>query len=497
MSSDIEDGSGIVLDWSHDENSNHNSSNREHNFRQRRLSYTSHKVHSFDQEDEKEETDSQKEETLDGIHHDTAPTSPSFNGKGTEDSMNVTAMKRNQDDFKHGHVSKNLSSSPDLKRKKVETKFLHANFPPEPECPERKASKIYMHPPREDTHDQEIDSSDHETDNQENDWKKRHQFSHNHPSHTLPFPRDIVGTYSCHGMEPIYEEDFDLYSEELIDDGNAVSIAKINQDRGGIAFPFASCKKTALFGAYDGHGEGGELVAQYCLHQIPLRLERHEAFKRGDYKTAFTDVFLEVDDDLDRQVEIEPLYSGCTAVVALVQGDDIFLANAGDSRAVLAYQDPDRKDQGHFALDLTVDQNPDSPGEQERIEKMGGFVSPPPEEGLSARVWLDARFTQIGLAMARSLGDHAVKPVGVIAEPVVSHHKLREEDDFMIIATDGVWEFLSSQEAVDIVSSEINQGASYACQRLIEAAASKWHEHEGDYRDDITALVVRLRDLWK
>jgi serine/threonine protein phosphatase PrpC len=298
-------------------------------------------------------------------------------------------------------------------------------------------------------------------------------------------------------MEPIYEEDFDLYSEELIDNENAVSIAKINQDRGGIAFPFASCKKTALFGAYDGHGEGGELVAQYCLHQIPLRLERHEAFKRGDYKTAFTDVFLEVDGDLDRQVEIEPLYSGCTAVVALIQGDDIFLANAGDSRAVLAYQDPDRKDQGHLALDLTVDQNPNTPGEQERIEKMGGFVSPPPEEGLSARVWLDARCTQIGLAMSRSLGDHAVKPVGVIAEPVVSHHKLREEDDFMIIATDGVWEFLSSQEAVDIVSSEINQGASYACQRLIEAAASKWHEHEGDYRDDITALVVRLRDLWK
>jgi serine/threonine protein phosphatase PrpC len=501
MNSNIKDGPGIVLDSNDDECSNHNSSNMNKNFRQRRLSYTFHKVHSFDEEDDKEEPGTQKEEKKKNINKDSESTFPSDD----DDDDDLTTIKRSQDDMKYGHLSKSKSSSsssPEPKRVKVETKVLHANFPPQPECPERKASTIYMHPPRENTNDechilQEKDSSDNETENHTHDWKKRHQFSHNHPCHILPFPRDIVGTYSCHGMEPIYEDEYDDHVEKLVDDENAVSIAKINQDRGGIAFPFASCKKTALFGAYDGHGEGGELVAQYCLHQIPLRLEQHEAFQRGDFETAFKDVFLEVDKNLDNQIEIEPMYSGCTAVVALVQGDDIFFANAGDSRAVLAYHDSNTKDHGHLALDLTVDQNPDSPGEQERIEKMGGFVSPPPEEGLSARVWLDAGFTQIGLAMARSLGDHAVKPVGVIAEPVVSHHKLREEDDFLIIATDGVWEFLSSQEAVDIVSSEINQGASYACQRLIEAAASKWHEHEGDYRDDITAIVVRLRELWK
>jgi len=144
-----------------------------------------------------------------------------------------------------------------------------------------------------------------------------------------------------------------------------------------------------------------------------------------------------------------------------------------------------------------VDQNPDSPGEQERIERMGGFVTKQ-EEGLSARVWLDHNYSQIGLAMSRSFGDHAVRLVGVIAEPVVSEHTLREEDEFMIIATDGVWEFLSSQVVVDIVARDLDNGlgSSVACQHLIEAAAAKWHEHEGDYRDDITALVVRVKKLW-
>lgn len=65
-----------------------------------------------------------------------------------------------------------------------------------------------------------------------------------------------------------------------------------------------------------------------------------------------------------------------------------------------------------IAVNLSEDQNPNKPDEQARIEGAGGFVSPPPEPGLSARVWLDADFTQIGLAMARSIGDHAVSPVG-------------------------------------------------------------------------------------
>lgn len=101
--------------------------------------------------------------------------------------------------------------------------------------------------------------------------------------------------------------------------------------------------------------------------------------------------------------------------------------------------------------------------------------------------------------MARSLGDHAVKPVGVVADPVVTSYDLTEEDEFMIIATDGVWEFVSSEEAIAIVAGHLDagEGASRACQCLIEAAAAKWHDFEGDYRDDITALVVTFGKIWQ
>jgi len=258
-----------------------------------------------------------------------------------------------------------------------------------------------------------------------------------------------------------------------------------------------------------GHGQGGELVSQYAMHEIQRRLEQHEMFS-SNVAQAFMDTFVQVNNDLATEPYIEPQFSGTTACVGLLRKSQLICANVGDSRAVCARRKvvDDDRDSGtshvgggtphYHAIPLTQDQNPDSASELARIEQMGGFVSPPPEPGLSARVWLDPECTQIGLAMARSLGDYAVKDIGVIAEPVVTVHPIQPEDDFVIFATDGVWEFITSQEAVDVVGSHLSRydDATKACQALMELAAERWHDEEGDYRDDITALVVRLPLLW-
>lgn len=239
------------------------------------------------------------------------------------------------------------------------------------------------------------------------------------------------------------------------------------------------------------------MVSQFALHEIQSRLEKRPEFLT-DLEKAFKDTFLQVDDALQQEPLIEPLYAGTTACVALLRDDTLTVANAGDSRAVVARRTTaDDSTTRYQPIDLTIDQNPDLPEERIRIESMGGFVSPPPEPGLSARVWLDEGFSQIGLAMARSIGDHAVARVGVIAEPVVSTHTVVPEDEFLILATDGVWEFLTSAQAVEIVGANLSRGATKATQALIEAAAARWHDEEGDYRDDITALVIRLSELWK
>merc|ERR1712146_301804 len=263
-----------------------------------------------------------------------------------------------------------------------------------------------------------------------------------------------------------------------------------------------------------------------------------------DIQSAFKDAFVATDRKLINTPRIEPLYSGSTAVTALVKDRDIWVANAGDSRCTMAtlvdnYGDitkSGRIKKRLVAKDLSIDQNPDTPAEMKRILEMGGFVSPRPEPGLSARVWLDPDHTQVGLAMARSIGDHSVKGIGVIAEPEVLHHRFSVNDKFLIFASDGVWEFISSQEAVEIVAEylmfdeEDNESdymdtgevidedskkfdeekkeeskddrireekyrCNVACQKLIEIAAQRWREEEGDYRDDITCFVVRIPPL--
>lgn len=168
--------------------------------------------------------------------------------------------------------------------------------------------------------------------------------------------------------------------------------------------------------------------------------------------------------------------------------------------------------------------------ETQRVTKAGGFIAA--EDDMSEpRVWLDKYMNSSGLAMTRSLGDSAFTAVGVTPEPEISHHQIRSRDEFFIMATDGVWSVFSSQEAVDIVDGVAKRHpdqhlhASRAAQDLVTAgkegafnvvlavtvrgvltlpccrhvwvwvvctAARSWKADEGDYRDDITCLVIKL-----
>jgi protein phosphatase PTC2/3 len=437
-------------------------------------------------------------------------------------------------------------------------------------------------------------------------WKRRHVLT---DEDKLPFPKHVVGMYSCHGMEPVYDDDDNednVFDDEMDpggdddeDDENVLSIdgwnfppppplsttvttamdggvmqlqftpvrtwpgqtlpekestpirsappftpesptpypvshllqvqdgqqiaqmtfgaqtpvrpiapvkststAKINQDRGGVAYPYGNCPRTALFAVYDGHGQGGELVSQFALSEIQRRLVRHPDFPSPK---SFVETFVKVDEALRHEPLIDPNFAGTTACVVLMKNDELVVGNVGDSRAVVARRTGSpraiegNQSHGFSAIPLTEDQNPDFPGELERISMAGGYVTASPSPGLSARVWLDASCTQIGLAMSRSIGDHSVSAIGVIAEPVVINYQVDGNDEFLILASDGVWEFLDSQDAVDVVARNLQDrdDASKACQALIEAAAKRWHEEEGEYRDDITAIVVRLQHVWK
>eukprot|EP01041_Mallomonas_annulata_P007805 gene7805-15970_t len=284
---------------------------------------------------------------------------------------------------------------------------------------------------------------------------------------SLPFTANVLGKFSCHGIEP-------ANNPSGVHD-------KINQDRGCYVYPFNNAEDEMLFIVLDGHGQEGDRVSEFCMQQIVVTLEAHPSLAANP-GAALIDTF-ETTNRALTSTKIQYYSSGCTCVTVLMRGSTLWVANVGDSRAVVATTD----NKGRMrATGLTRDHKPNDPDEKARITSMGGFVSPPPEPGLSSRVWLDAKFKMIGLAMSRSLGDYAVKAVGVTATPEITTHELSENDKFIIMASDGVWEFISNQEAVDIVQSKIAFGAHVACEELIRQSAARWQHEEGDYRDDVS-----------
>ena len=358
------------------------------------------------------------------------------------------------------------------------------------------------------------------------DLRNHHHTTFAHPSsignQELAFFDDKVGAFSAHGIEPhpyiVREEASLLFSSNVEPQIVTLITQKINQDRGIVVQNFArGDQQTALFGVFDGHGRRGERVADFAMHEIPNRLRNHPKYQSNLHQ-AFVETYLSVDADIKQRAEIEPCHSGSTACVAVLQDSKLTVSNVGDSRAVIGrriseqgggtskamYSLPggptvDLPRRRYESISLTKDQNAKDPIEKRRVIKSGGFVAEPREPGLPARIYLDKECTLVGLAMSRSLGDHNMKQVGVIADPVITQHVVADQDEFLILASDGVWEFISCEEAVRIVGDCLDKGltASEASIQLIRHAMKLWKKIEGDYRDDITAIVVRLPQLFE
>uniref|UniRef100_A0A0A9BXE9 protein-serine/threonine phosphatase n=1 Tax=Arundo donax TaxID=35708 RepID=A0A0A9BXE9_ARUDO len=198
---------------------------------------------------------------------------------------------------------------------------------------------------------------------------------------------------------------------------------------------------------------------------------------------------------------VDDSMSGTTAVAALVAGAAIHVANVGDSRAVAGVWREGRV----VAEDLSWDQTPFRADERARVKACGarvmsveqveGMRDPEsegwvPDEGDPPRVWArDGLYP--GTAFTRSLGDVAAESVGVIAEPEVKSVEITPPHLFLVVASDGVFEFLSSQEVVDMVA--MYEDPRDACSAIAAESYKLWLQHE-NRTDDITIIIVHIRD---
>lgn len=201
-------------------------------------------------------------------------------------------------------------------------------------------------------------------------------------------------------------------------------------------------------------------------------------------KKRFTTAFHKMDERLRTHPKLRRcMTSGTTAVAMLVQGDDLVVGNVGDSRAILVSR---HQDGSLIAEQLTRDLKPDSPGERERIKECQGRVFALEDEPHTARLWLPNSDAP-GLAMARAFGDFCLKDHGLIATPEMSHRKVTKDDEFIVLATDGVWDVLSNKSVLDIIAS--CRSKEDAAKSVVDAAMRAWKLRNQAYRMDDCAVV--------
>uniref|UniRef100_A0A0E0JZR6 protein-serine/threonine phosphatase n=1 Tax=Oryza punctata TaxID=4537 RepID=A0A0E0JZR6_ORYPU len=298
----------------------------------------------------------------------------------------------------------------------------------------------------------------------------------------------------------------------------------VNQDAMIVWENFCSREDTIFCGVFDGHGPNGHLVAKRVRDLLPIKLGAdlgadegrqtstsnlksngdetgspgnmgRDAEQNGEYpeiftalRTSFLRAFNIMDRDLKLHKGIDCFFSGTTAVAVLKQGHNLIIGNLGDSRAILGTRD---KDNQLMAVQLTVDLKPNIPSEAQRIRQRRGRIFALPEEPEVARVWLP-KYNSPGLAMARAFGDFCLKDYGLISMPEVSYHRITEKDEFVVLATDGVWDVLSNTEVVSIVNRATSRAS--AARLLVESAHRAWRARFPTSKIDDCAVVCLFLD---
>ena len=304
---------------------------------------------------------------------------------------------------------------------------------------------------------------------------------------------------------------------------------KVNQDNYFIFKNFVQGFDNIFMGVCDGHGYYGHEVSGYIKENLPMDLNHLIRTKKlniltDDLSQVIKSAFILENKSLLRNRQIDSDLSGSTCISVIYTPQKLIIANLGDSRCILGkciekenFEEKDeiigeknekkekiekiKKNLKWIAKSLSKDHKPTVPEEAERILKIGGRIRPMKDEDGDfigpMRVYMKDR-DMPGLAMTRSFGDYYGSTAGVISEPEVSEYVFKPEDKFMVLASDGLFEFMKNQEIVDIIKNYYEKNDIVGCcEYLYKESSRKWIKEEEDTIDDITMILVFFENLYE
>eukprot|EP00760_Papus_ankaliazontas_P024248 PhM_4_TR216/c0_g1_i1/m.74227/K14803/PTC2_3; protein phosphatase PTC2/3 len=258
-----------------------------------------------------------------------------------------------------------------------------------------------------------------------------------------------------------------------------------NEDAHCVYLSMPTLKDFDYIGVFDGHG--GPLVARYAGTKLITIFESLVTRGMPGIAQALTQAFVACDAAIQTDGTLTPNETGScgtTANVVIVDNTEnvIYCANAGDARGVLC--------RGGKAIPLSVDHRPSNPTERDRIIASGSRISEDDRvEGL--------------LAVARAFGDFDFKQAGglpperqaVTCVPDVSTTARHKDDEFVVVACDGVWDVLQSQQVVDFISAQLrtHRSPQKAAEALLDRCVAKDVTEDGIGTDNMSVIIMTLK----
>lgn len=317
---------------------------------------------------------------------------------------------------------------------------------------------------------------------------------------------------------------------------------KVNQD----AFFHASFyskidTRFTCVGVLDGHGLKGHIVSRFLAQQLPLHLqqqleihlgEKYHIIQQDDALSGavFTEAAKEEFDKLEQQlvqlgglsqeellpsdtsnlrsVLIKTFHAAhlaalcdksipagrngatCTLILLDHLRGELYTANVGDSRAIkVAFHDEkgtNKEDTKPYKVTpITTETTVELEDERGRIDQKEGYIA-----------GKNVFYGPVGIAMTRVLGDAVMLRAGVVPTPIVETFRLQSLQEYMILATDGIWDVMSDDDVSGIMLESHSNSVHSTCSAIALEARRKWVGDlpfaDEEYIDDITCMVVTL-----
>ena len=261
---------------------------------------------------------------------------------------------------------------------------------------------------------------------------------------------------------------------------------KLNQDKFFIKKNFLDEPEQFFIGVCDGHGMHGHIISEYVSEFLPKNLI--SVINDESIKSTIVSTQKSL---LKENTKIDSTLSGSTCTSVIISTQKIICVNLGNSLAILA-----RYENGRYnVLNLSREHKLTEYDEMKRVLNKGGIIKQ--SYNIKAKEYTGPQKVFLknseipGLSISRSFGDSIAHNIGVISEPEIFRFNYNGNEKFIVIATEGIWKYIDSEECVNILKEfyEKNMDAIGGLNMLVKEAFKRWKNEEG-YVEDITAIVL-------